>query len=208
MSPFHPFRNGKLGEDLDLKLEAAETEQISEHRGTVRFFPDGSSTGGHVILARGGIGLSSGGPMADRSRPYGLLESRVTSYPRSSSGPTCGGCAQGGFSLLEVVVAFAILVLSLGLLIQIFSRALNTTVLSGDYSRAATLAQAHLNAEGIDIPLEPGSSVEMRRTIFPGRFPSHPMSSATPLGSFPRTPSWLPRRYPGTGGTISSAGSA
>lgn len=102
--------------------------------------------------------------MADRSRPHGLLEGRVTSRPsrgwrrcRASSRYVRGDWAQGGFSLLEVVVAFAILALSLGLLIQIFSRALNTTVLSGDYSRATTLAQARLNAVGIDIPLEPGS---------------------------------------------------
>jgi len=81
----------------------------------------------------------------------------VTSRPRFSSRPARGGCTQGGFSLLEVVVAFAILALSLGLLIQIFSRALQTTTLSGDYSRAATLAQAHIEAVGIDIPLEPGS---------------------------------------------------
>jgi general secretion pathway protein I len=59
--------------------------------------------------------------------------------------------------LLEVVVAFAILALSLGLLIQIFSRALNTTAQSGTYSRAATLAEARLNSAGIDFPLEPGS---------------------------------------------------
>lgn len=64
---------------------------------------------------------------------------------------------QAGFSLLEVVVAFAILALSLGLLIQIFTRAMNTTVLSGAYSRAATLAEARLNAVGVDIPLELGS---------------------------------------------------
>lgn len=55
------------------------------------------------------------------------------------------------------MVAFAILALSLGLLLQIFSRALHTTALSGDYSRAATLAQARLNAVGVDIPLELGS---------------------------------------------------
>lgn len=67
------------------------------------------------------------------------------------------GRRQGGFSLLEVVVAFAILALSLGILIQVFSRALNATALSGDYSRAATLAEARLNAIGVDIPLEPGS---------------------------------------------------
>lgn len=62
-----------------------------------------------------------------------------------------------GFSLLEVVVAFAILALSLGLLLQVFSRALNTTALSGVYSRAVTLAEERLNAVGIDIPLELGS---------------------------------------------------
>ncbi|MEA3278178.1 MAG: prepilin-type N-terminal cleavage/methylation domain-containing protein [Pseudomonadota bacterium] len=65
--------------------------------------------------------------------------------------------SQGGFSLLEVVVAFSILALTLGLLLQIFSRALNTTALSGTYSRAATLAEAELNAVGIDYPLEAGS---------------------------------------------------
>lgn len=59
--------------------------------------------------------------------------------------------------MLEVVVAFAILALSLGLLIQIFSRAMNTTALSGTYSRAATLAEARLNAVGVEIELEPGS---------------------------------------------------
>lgn len=67
------------------------------------------------------------------------------------------GHAQSGFSLLEVVVAFTILALSLGLLIQIFSRALNTTALSRDYSRAASLAQSRLDAVGIEMPLLPGS---------------------------------------------------
>jgi general secretion pathway protein I len=62
-----------------------------------------------------------------------------------------------GFSLLEVVVAFAILALTLGVLMQIFSHAMNTTALSGTYSRAATLAEARLNTVGLEIPLEPGS---------------------------------------------------
>jgi general secretion pathway protein I len=63
---------------------------------------------------------------------------------------------QGGFSLLEVIVAFAILSLTLGVLMQIFSRSMTTTSISGDYSRAATLAEARLNAVGLEIPLEPG----------------------------------------------------
>jgi len=53
-------RNGKLGEDLALKLEAAETEQLGEHRGAVRFFPDGSSTGRRIILAQGDRGYQAG----------------------------------------------------------------------------------------------------------------------------------------------------
>jgi len=67
------------------------------------------------------------------------------------------GWHQQGFSLLEVVVAFAVLALSLGVLMQIFSSALNTTALSREYSRAATLAESRLDAVGVDIPLEPGS---------------------------------------------------
>ncbi|MGB5832011.1 MAG: prepilin-type N-terminal cleavage/methylation domain-containing protein [Thiohalocapsa sp.] len=61
-----------------------------------------------------------------------------------------------GFSLIEVLVAFAILALSLGVLLQIFSRAMNTTALSGSYSRAVSLAEARLNSVGAEIPLEEG----------------------------------------------------
>jgi general secretion pathway protein I len=73
--------------------------------------------------------------------------------------PTAIGAAasaQRGFSLLEVLVAFAILALSLGVLLQIFQRAMNTTAVSGSYSRAVTLAEAKLNSVGADIPLEEG----------------------------------------------------
>ena len=71
------------------------------------------------------------------------------------AGATCRG--QRGFSLLEVVVAFSILALTLGVLIQIFSRAVTTTSMSADYSRASTLAEAKLNALGLEIPLEAGT---------------------------------------------------
>lgn len=64
---------------------------------------------------------------------------------------------QGGFSLIEVLVAFAILALSLGVLLQIFSRASLTTAASVQYSRAAGLATARLEAVGSAIPLEAGT---------------------------------------------------
>ncbi|KAA6187286.1 prepilin-type N-terminal cleavage/methylation domain-containing protein [Thiohalocapsa marina] len=65
--------------------------------------------------------------------------------------------SQRGFSLLEVLVAFAILALSLGVLMQIFSRAMNTTAFSANYSRAVALAEAKLGSVGADIPLEQGA---------------------------------------------------
>lgn len=68
-----------------------------------------------------------------------------------------GRCRQSGFSLLEVLIAFSILAISMGVLLQIFSRAMSTTAISGEYSRAATLAEAKLNAVGIESPLEEGT---------------------------------------------------
>ncbi|WP_295390129.1 type II secretion system protein [uncultured Thiodictyon sp.] len=64
---------------------------------------------------------------------------------------------QRGFSLLEVLVAFAILAVSLGVLMQIFSRATTTTITTAQYSRAVTLAQARLAAVGSAIPLTEGT---------------------------------------------------
>jgi general secretion pathway protein I len=71
--------------------------------------------------------------------------------------PGAGPRRQRGFSLIEVLVAFAILAVSLGVLLQIFSRASLTTAASVQYSRAASLASARLDAVGTAIPLEPGT---------------------------------------------------
>ncbi len=64
---------------------------------------------------------------------------------------------QRGFSLLEVLVAFAILALTLGVLLNIFSRASHSAIVSTQYSQAAALAEAQLNAIGITTPLEAGT---------------------------------------------------
>jgi len=65
--------------------------------------------------------------------------------------------AQGGFSLLEILVAFSILAISLGVLLQIFSTALRGVALSERYSRAAMVAESRLAAVGAAIPLESGA---------------------------------------------------
>jgi general secretion pathway protein H len=45
---------------LDLKLEGASSEMRDDQVGGVRFFPDGSSTGGRVLIGRDGKGYQVG----------------------------------------------------------------------------------------------------------------------------------------------------
>jgi general secretion pathway protein H len=42
-----------LPERLELKLYTAQSEIVDEKRGAIRFYPDGSSTGGRVTVAAG-----------------------------------------------------------------------------------------------------------------------------------------------------------
>jgi len=54
------YRRSNLPDEINVKLEAAEQEMLNDHTGGVRFYPDGSSTGGRVILARGDQGFQVG----------------------------------------------------------------------------------------------------------------------------------------------------
>ena len=42
-----------LPKDLELKLYTAQTEATSERKGAIRFYPDGSSTGGRITVSAG-----------------------------------------------------------------------------------------------------------------------------------------------------------
>lgn len=64
---------------------------------------------------------------------------------------------QQGFSLLEVLVAFAVLALSLGVLTQVFTSGMRNTQLSSRYSEAMILAESRLAAATVPGELEEGT---------------------------------------------------
>jgi general secretion pathway protein H len=43
----------KLPDNIELKLYTAQSEVVSDKRGSIRFYPDGSSTGGRITVASG-----------------------------------------------------------------------------------------------------------------------------------------------------------
>lgn len=61
-----------------------------------------------------------------------------------------------GFSLLEVLVAFAILGISLGVVFQIFSTGLRAAKLSEEYTQATVLAESKLASIGVLTPYKEG----------------------------------------------------
>ena len=65
---------------------------------------------------------------------------------------------QRGFSLLEVLVAFTILALSLGVLMQIFSGSLRNADITREQAEATALAQSLLAGIGVETPMAAGES--------------------------------------------------
>ncbi len=53
-------RSRRLPSGLELSLVTTEREQIDDERGGIRFFADGTSSGGRVVLARGERGFQVG----------------------------------------------------------------------------------------------------------------------------------------------------
>jgi general secretion pathway protein I len=65
----------------------------------------------------------------------------------------------GGFTLLEVLLAFVVFALSFAVILEIISGSMRSTTRAKTYSEAALLAQSLVDMVGTDIPLEEGSMV-------------------------------------------------
>lgn len=63
---------------------------------------------------------------------------------------------QRGFSLIEVIVAFALLAVAMGILIAILGGGLGQVRQAGDASEATLHAQSLLSEVGVLAPIEPG----------------------------------------------------
>ena len=77
------------------------------------------------------------------------------------------GAAQGGFSLLEILIAFSILAFSITILLNIFSGGLRRTMVSEEYQQAVIIAQSKLAAAGVEEALDNGTqSGDIERKYF------------------------------------------
>ncbi|EIC31476.1 MULTISPECIES: type IV pilus modification PilV family protein [Methylomicrobium] len=66
--------------------------------------------------------------------------------------------AQRGFSLLEILVAFSIMAISIGMLLGIFSAGLRNASVSEEYTAAVQIAEAMIARPGTEVPLQQGQS--------------------------------------------------
>ena len=60
---------------------------------------------------------------------------------------------QKGFSLLEILIAFSIMALSLGILLKIFSSGVNSAAVAEDYTVAVQVAEGLMARVGTEMPL-------------------------------------------------------
>lgn len=62
-----------------------------------------------------------------------------------------------GFSLLEVLVAFVVMGLVVGVILQLFGSSMRGVALSDEYSFAVQVAESRLAAVGNEVPVDEGS---------------------------------------------------
>jgi prepilin-type N-terminal cleavage/methylation domain-containing protein len=136
-------RHGEVPAQLQVQFEGAAQLATAPGQGVIEFHPDGGSSGGRIRLQRDGaewrvdVGWLTG---EVRSGPGGRNEARAR-----------------GFTLLEVIIAFALLGLALTLLLGSLSGGAKQVREAELRTRAVLHAQSLLAEAGVDAPLQVGS---------------------------------------------------
>jgi general secretion pathway protein I len=65
----------------------------------------------------------------------------------------------GGFTLLELLLAFMVFAISFATVLEIMSGSIRNTVRAREYTEAALTAQSVMDQVGLEIPLEAGTSM-------------------------------------------------
>ncbi|MCX7082580.1 MAG: type II secretion system protein [Methylococcales bacterium] len=73
---------------------------------------------------------------------------------------------QQGFSLLEILIAFSILALSLGILLKIFAAGVNTAMIAENYTAAVQLSESLMAKAGVETPLQSGLSTGLENNLY------------------------------------------
>ena len=85
-----------------------------------------------------------------------------------------------GFSLLEVLVAFTLFAVALGVIMQIFSRGVNGATLADRYAKAAMYAESKLATTGLEEALKEGTSSGKFDEDFAWQVTVKPYTDSTP----------------------------
>jgi len=113
---------------------------------------------------------------------------------------------KAGFTLLEVLVAFTLLALAMGIIMQIFSRGVNGADLADRYAKAAMLAESKLATVGVAEALAEGDYNGQFDDNFAWTMTVRAYASATepPTPSTLETAALANAQATGAGGTIAS----
>jgi general secretion pathway protein I len=81
---------------------------------------------------------------------------------------------QRAFTLIEVLVAFTIMAMSVGLLLEVFTRSTTSVIRSQAYTQAARIAQSQLARVGSEIKIEDGQETGETDSKFRWKVDIHP----------------------------------
>lgn len=102
--------------------------------------------------------LRSTSNRSDEPRSRELNRKRVVHLAMNHARPLPARARMRGFSLIEMVAAFLVFAIGVGVLMRILATSMHTTRQSSQYTMAALWAQSKLDTVGIGEPIEEGHS--------------------------------------------------